>query len=148
MATKITPHYCPVHRARYIGDQRQIWLANPDNRAFCDTRWVLWFGAYADTYVMVWEDSLEDALETAADFLANHGFSGHFVDMTDAYQDAARDLGLDWPSDDEHVVCKVVDAAEADLTYTESGFIPSWEWGYLAENPTRDDLLNFIGDQS
>ena len=31
--------------------------------------------------------------------------------------------------------------AETDLTYTESGYIASWEWGIEVENPTREQLL-------
>lgn len=34
--------------------------------------------------------------------------------------------------------------AEADLTRTESGFLTSYEWGVLAENPERAELKELI----
>jgi hypothetical protein len=63
-----------------------------------------WFGVYGSTVLYVWEDrdSPDDALETAA---------------------AYRDDSEDWAD-------RISEAAEVDHTYTESGYLLSWEWGF------------------
>lgn len=86
------------------------------------TVWGMQFGAYGDTHVWVLGDTdLCDALEAAAAVLP----PGMFVEPD--YPGAAIDLGLDPEACDlqSEAVC---DAAEADLTYTESGWLASWEW--------------------
>ncbi len=83
----------------------------------------LQFGAYGWTKLLVWARSAETALEEASGWLAEHE-PGIFVD-----QDALRRMEEEYreenpDADDEHVM----DEAYTDLTYTEDGYIPSWEW--------------------
>lgn len=97
------------------------------------------FGAYGDTTVSVWAqaDHLEDALELAAEWLAEHA-PGLFTEPD--YKAAAEDLGVDFASwssgdlDDCNDYGRVTDAAEADLTYTESGYLNSWEWTFSEDD--------------
>ena len=117
-------------------------------------RYVLWFGAgYGPaTNILVYADSLENALEGAAQEIAER-WPGLFTEPD--YQDTFEDLigEGELPSDfvfdpsglygriDEETYGKIRDHAEADLTYTESGWIASWEWGIVAEDPSREQLL-------
>lgn len=92
------------------------YLSTEDYWASHKGVFVLHFGAYGCTHVLAC-GHLEDALEDAAGVLP----PGHFVtpDMPDGYEDMSeeeQDSGYN--------------AACEDLTYTESGFIPSWEWSY------------------
>ena len=115
-------------------------------------RYVLWFGAYSSVRVLVYAPTLEEALEDAAQELRDRGWGGLFTEPD--YEDALEDLQqkgkipLDVTWGDisacgviDAVSGKVLDAAQADLTYTESGWIPSWEWGIMVEDPSRADLL-------
>lgn len=98
------------------------------------------FGAYGDTHVSVWAqaDHLEDALEIAAEWLADHA-PGHLMPMygeehMSLIHDVCAEHGI-MPdqiaaleeNDPErfHALC---DEASEDLTYTESGFLTSYEW--------------------
>lgn len=70
--------------------------------------WLFTFGAYGGTRVIVLSEpgtsSLADAMETAAEVVAEVA-PGIFADPPESEED------------------------EVDMTYTESGWIPSWEWG-------------------
>lgn len=116
-------------------------------------RYILWFGVYADTRVLVYADSLESALEDAAQELREQGWIGLFTepDYADALEDLQKEGKI--PQDvtwEEISACGVIDEvsekvlsrADADLTYTESGWIASWEWGIVAEDPSREELLD------
>jgi len=83
-------------------------------------RWLFAFGAYGWTRVLVLgaDPSLEDALEIAADWLAENA-PGIFAEAE---------------SEED----------EADMTYTQSGWIPSCEWSVL-ENPDRETIVRAKG---
>ncbi len=93
--------------------------------------WLFSFGAYADRRVLVWEDSLEDALEEAAGCL-QEAAPGTFVDqesLDDLYKEAlAASVEAGDDPEDEEVQSRAYETATTDLTYTESGYLPSWEW--------------------
>lgn len=102
-------------------------------------RFVLWFGQCAPTFVMVWGRSLEDALETAAAYLAEHA-PGHIMtedseELAELRREACEEAGLAWPPTCDHADMEeegyytAFEQAEADLTRTESGFLTSYEWG-------------------
>jgi hypothetical protein len=92
-----------------------------------------WFGVYGSTVLYVWEDrdSPDDALETAAAYLADHA-PGIF--SPPEYSTAAIEIGAppDWEDrdDSEDWADRISEAAEVDHTYTESGYLLSWEWGF------------------
>lgn len=115
--------------------------------------YVLWFGSHAATNILVYADSLEDALEDAAQEIQERGWLGLFTepDYEDALEDLIRDGEIPAGTTMEDIkTCGLIDdqysekvlrAAETDLTYTESGWIASWEWGIVAEDPTKEELL-------
>lgn len=95
-------------------------------------RYVLWFGACGPTYLMCWARSLETALETCADWLAENApgliMTHDSSELEERHADARHELGLgpDDPDTDD-----VYERATADLTPTGSGYIPSDEWGIV-----------------
>lgn len=136
-----------------------LHLANPDNReAHDDPSWILAFGSVGTTYLRVWERAIEDALETAAEWLVEHA-PGHIMthdsqELRELLEEALNELRGELMAEDllapdttlddlylhEEALCRVTDTATADLTYTESGYITSYEWTIAAECPTRDTL--------
>lgn len=103
--------------------------------------WVFQFGAYGTTHVLAY-GHLEDALEDAAAWLKDNA-PGHLTEPD--YSDAALDLGLstqlDRLSDEESE--RVREAAETDLTHTESGWLLSYEWT-CTELVEPSDLLDYV----
>ena len=125
----------------YRVGKRSITVANPHGKEWVGTRygsdgsysrWVLWFGSCGPTYVLVYAPSLEDALEEAAQHLADKGWVGHFVkpEMEDGSTHDCPDAKEGFP-------------CTCDLTYTESGYLASWEWGIALEGATPADLVSF-----
>jgi hypothetical protein len=91
-----------------------------------ESLWRFQFGAYGDTRLLVWSKGVDDGLEIAADWLATNA-PGHLMaegsDELKSLRDEAREeLGED--ADDE----EVDQSATADLTYTEAGYLTSYEW--------------------
>ncbi len=104
------------------------YYANPDETVFTGATFTFHFGAYADTTVIVLQrpDCLDDALETAAECLKQHA-PGLFSEPD--YK-AARDeiMGETGRGDDMISGEEIAERAETDHTYTESGWLLSWEW--------------------
>jgi hypothetical protein len=91
---------------------------------YSEDLYILSFGAYGDTVRVVRSGGFCDALEEAADTLP----PGVFTDPE--YEEVAKELGVEWdPSGEDEAHERVCNAAEVDLTYTEAGWIASWEWG-------------------
>lgn len=93
------------------------------------------FGAYADTQVSVHARHIEDGLELAAEWLRDNE-PGHFVtdeEMAEHFEEALKELDPTadpktvW-TDDSDLASRAAEQAETDLTYTESGYLRSWEW--------------------
>ena len=86
--------------------------------------WSFQFGAYGSTRIIVLNEpgisSLEDALESAAEVLAEVA-PGTFHD--DAIEDAYNEAIAEGMSEEDAQA-----ESETDMTYTEYGYIPSWEW--------------------
>lgn len=80
--------------------------------------WVFSFGAYGNTHVAVDGHCLEDALEIAAEVLLQVA-PGLFVQPE--YPPGIHDM-------DDDSAAALAAEAEVDLTYTESGWLNSWEW--------------------
>lgn len=119
---------------------------NPEDRDSGST-FDFWFGAYGEIEVSIHARSLEAALELAADWLADnapgyimlHGNGSDKRDpgLDDLMAEACEELGLQWPipdtldwsdSDAMQPYWDAEEQAFADLTYTERGYLVSWEW--------------------
>jgi hypothetical protein len=114
-----------------------IVVVNGTDRDWTRHRYILWFGAYGWTRAMVWADSLDDALDVACDWLAEHA-PGLLADeqVAEEYRLAIAE-GLD----DEAAGAR----AAVDATPCGDGhWILSWEWGVVAEDPTRAEVLAMV----
>lgn len=123
-------------------DTDLVPIANPlDHALGYTTLWRLSFGAYGDTRVAVWTcgEDLEAAWEEAVEWLDHLKLVGHFVGLDDAeLAEAAEDLGIAWPTEDDEERWRVYERAEVDLTpvsHTQlknagpgPWYVPSWEW--------------------
>lgn len=118
------------------------YLVNPSdkNQTFSTSLYDIWFApSVSARHFLVWADSFEDALEMAAEAALDMGFKGFFVDdkqMAEYYAEAREELGPDADEDE------VAQQAETDLTYTESGWIISHEWG--GQDVTDTQLLKAV----
>lgn len=131
----------PGARASY--GERELHIVNPEPPGkYARSRFVLWFGSYCTDYLLVWADSLEDALDECVDYLAEH-MPGLLcdVEVSSAYTEGLKE-GL---SDDE-----AMDRAAVDTTCAgnRGNYLRSWEWGIALENPTRTQLLQLMNRKS
>lgn len=115
---------------------------NPGERDWFPTIWDFQFGAYGDTRCSVHADSVDAALELAADWLRDNApghlmLHGHGNDTRDPQLDSmmaekCEEIGLTWPipegTTDFQPYWDAEQAAYADLTYTEAGYLTSYEW--------------------
>jgi hypothetical protein len=132
--------------------ERSVIMINPTRKRFHDGQsFVLWFGGCGATYLHVFCDSLEEAIEECAAWLADH-MPGHIMkewsdEHKELVKEACEELELEWPKPDDaddQAYWDAADQAESDLTRTESGFLTSYEWGIALENPTLDELYDFV----
>lgn len=121
---------------------KNLEIVNPGDRSWTRHRYILWFGAYGWTRLMVWANSLEDALDEAIDWISVNA-PGLLADeqVAEAYREAiARGL-----SDEEA-------QQEAEIDTTSGGncgnYLNSSEWGIVAEDPTRAEVKAIIGEAS
>lgn len=129
----------------------RIAVANPTDRDMTRGPGGTWqtylfsFGAYGDTRVLAYGSSMDDALEEAAEWLAEHA-PGHLIGRgSDELNELVAEAREEWVNDherypDEEEMHDVFDRATADLTYTEAGYLTSYEWT-VRENPTKAELV-------
>lgn len=84
------------------------------------------FGTVGTTFLLVWARGVESGLEIAAGWLETNA-PGHLMvhsseELKQLYDEAREELGED--ADEE----EIDQQATADLTYTESGYLTSYEW--------------------
>ncbi len=109
--------------------------------------YVMWFDEHAPRFVCVFAQSFEDALEEAAGALRDFGWPGYFIsdeDMQERYEEALAELREENDAeneDEEDLEQRAREAAEEDLTYTESGWIQSHDWGGDGPGTTDPDLI-------
>lgn len=107
-----------------------LHIVNGSDKSTYRRRYLFSFGAYGWTQCLVWANYLEDALDEAVDWIAEHA-PGLLCDaqVREAYAEAMAS-GL---SEDE-----AIEKAEIDMTRAgnEGHYIASWEWR-VTENPSR-----------
>jgi len=107
-------------------------LEYPRSKYARESLFALQFGAYGWTKLLVWASSAEDSLEEAAGWLKEFA-PGIFTDE-DSLREMEEDYREENPDADDD---DVMDAMYPDHTYTESGYIPSWEWTLDEIDPGR-----------
>ena len=125
-------------------------IANWPERHFVSQRYILWYGGgYSSTAVLIWAESLESALECLGEhlegssFLLTHGSD----ELSELMAEACGEIGLPWPMPadaDPEPYWQAEESACADLTYTEAGYLVSYQWGITVENPTLAELHTLI----
>lgn len=82
-------------------------------------------------------DSMALEFSDECNRVASRLFCSYFSDLSAGQKsDVYAYLGRSEVSDDD-----VYEYVTRDMTYTESGFIPSWEWTIVGENMSRADVL-------
>lgn len=113
----------------------EIVAVNGNDKSWTKHRYILAFGAYGWTRLMVWANSLDDALDVAIDWIAENE-PGLLCDneVKEIYDQAIAD------GKNEKTAMK---EAEVDTTQAgnESHYLNSWEWSILARDPTRAQIL-------
>jgi hypothetical protein len=137
----------------YVLNPREIFDFRPYGRGWGGGGrgglYVLWFDQHAPTRVGVFAASLESALEESAGFLKDH-WPGMLVDddhLKELYKEALAELvaeGAD-PEDDD-TVGKAQENATADMTYTESGYIGSDDWGIWCDDVEGNPCIQELED--
>jgi len=110
---------------------------NPGERDWKTACFDFQVGAYGDTTISLWAEEYEDALETAAEWLADNA-PGHLMTEGDEHLEelrceACQEAGLAYPPPrdadyEQDGYWSAFETAEADLTYTESGYLTSYEF--------------------
>jgi hypothetical protein len=124
----------------------ELSICNGSERTARSHAWLFSAGAYATERAIVFADSIEDGLEYFGEWCKEHA-PGLFSPPD--YADAAKDLGIAWPTEDEATLEKVREHAETDHTYTESGWFLSWEWfaSELSLQDTRAAVVRAVRDE-
>ena len=121
---------------------RKITIVNPNDAHWTRHRYVLWFGAYGDKRLMVWANSLDDALDESIDWIVDHA-PGRLCDgaVAEEYRRALEEGKSEEEAQEE---------AQVDTTCGGScgNRINSWEWGVVAEDPSRAEVLDLLGRKS
>lgn len=122
-----------------------IRVANPSDKGFWKHTFVFAFGAYGWTKVLAYGDSMDSALDEAADWVEENA-PGHMADdeVNEEYKrliDEARNNNQD--IEDEDVIEQIRSEAEVDTLQAgnASHYFHSWEVNVVAENPTREELI-------
>jgi len=117
---------------------RDVIIVNPPDRSWTRHRYVLWFGAYGETRLMVWANSLDDALDEAVDWIVDHA-PGLLAD--ESVREEYNRLIAEGKSEDE-----AQEEAEVDTTTAGNcgNYLNSCEWGITLEDPTRKELDEFL----
>lgn len=120
-----------------------LTIINPNDRNWTRHRFVLSFGAHAPTHLMVYANSLDDALEECGEWLLEHE-PGHFHDPD--YSGVATEKACTQCIPNEVFCDDCQQVAVTDMTYTESGWLLSWEWSITLEDPSRAEIKAFISE--
>jgi len=120
----------------------KIEIVNPTDRSWTRHRFILWFGACGTTRLMVWANGLESALDACVDWIADHA-PGLLADeqVTDEY----NRLRAENPSASDEW-CQEQATVDTTCAGNAGHYLLSWEWGIVAEDPTRAEIKRMIAE--
>ena len=112
----------------------KIVAVNGSDRDWTDHRYILCFGAYGWTRLMVWANSLEDALDESVDWIVEN--APGLLCNEEVYAEYNR-LVAEGKSVEE-----AMEEATVDTTCAGNcgDYLLSYEWGIVAEDPTREEI--------
>lgn len=136
---RIQPRVDERSGAWVVGEGREVVLVNPHDRWWTRGSFVLWFGAHAPTYLRVWANGIDSALDECVDWLAEHA-PGLLCNepVAEEYERAIAE-GLDESAAYERAVQDVTIAGNC------GDHLLSWEWGIALDTPTRAQFHAFLG---
>ena len=112
---------------------------NSTDRDWARHRYLLAFGAYGETRLLVWANSLDSALDECVDWLADNN-PGILAD------DSVRE---EYERGIAEGMSEEASRARAEVDTTCAGncghYLSSWEWSVVFEDPTRAELLELMG---
>jgi hypothetical protein len=116
---------------------------NFSDRHWTSNRFILCFGAYGDTRLMVWANHLEDALDECVDWISENA-PGLLCNeqVNEAYREWLDENAEDPsdPSEDEQNSAYEYSLEDVTTAGNAGDHILSYEWGIVAENPTREQI--------
>lgn len=126
-----------------------VTFIHPEDRVYARHTYVIGF-AYHRHY-LVYSNELESALEMCAAHLATHApgmlMQHGSPEMIERVQDACETVGVPYvPEGTAGLPDRVWDLAMEGLWSTDSGYIRDDEWCIELEDPTRQQLKEFIKD--
>jgi hypothetical protein len=122
-------------RASLESALRKITPVNASDKDWTRHNYVLAFGAYGDTLLRVWGNSLDDALDEAVDWIADHA-PGLLAD--DEVNDEYKRLVSEGMSEEEAQEEATVDTTTAG---NAGNYLHSSEWTVVVEDPSRADIF-------
>ncbi len=111
-----------------------VTLVNPGDRDWTKHTYILAFGAYGNTLLMLWANSLDEAFDEAIDWIADNA-PGLLADEQVA-EEYHRAIAEGKTEDEAREI------AEQDITIGGNcgNYIRAWEWGIVAEDPSPEQL--------
>lgn len=119
--------------------ERTITPVNSYDRDWTGHRYILSFGAYGDTLLMIWASSLDDALDEAIDWIVDNA-PGLLADEAVSYA-FTEALCAGHSEDEAHEISEVDTTVGGNCGH----YLHSHEWGIVAEDPTRAQILALQG---
>ncbi len=112
---------------------------NPTDSHFTRKRFILSFGAYGWTQLLVWANSLEDALDECIDWIVDNE-PGLLADeqVNEAYA-AAIAAGKDEETAHTEATADTISGGNA------GNYLLAWEMQIVSENPSRALILELQG---
>ncbi len=125
-----------------------IIAVNGSDRDWTHHRYILCFGAYGWTRLMVWANSLDDALDEAVDWLADNA-PGLLCDdeVNEEFKRLKEEDGqqlLPFKTDEQLWEEVTIDTTCAGNC---GHYLNSAEWGIVVEDPTREQVLELVKER-
>lgn len=145
-----------IHVVNPPGEGGSAWMAKNGRPVYNypRTRFLLAFGAYGWTKLLVWANYLEDALDEAIDWIADNAPGLLCNDqVAEDYREALARLTEEnaaLPEEErrseEDLESEAYDESTEDTTCggNAGDYILSHEWCIMAEDPSREDLLQVM----
>lgn len=122
-------------------------IANPEEFVYAlpspygTPGWELWrldFGSYGDLHIYVWSSSLQTALEVAAAYASERGWTiFEEPDLEEAREELKAEGNLS-PSENQ-----IAERATVDMTYTESGYL-GYDWSSYSVWPESSEFAQVL----
>jgi len=124
---------------------RELTMINRPDKCV-HTRWatrafILCFGAYGETRLLVYARHLEDALDECVDWIAENAPG---LLMNDQVAEAYHEAIAEGKSEEE-----AIEEAECDMTIAGNAgdYIASWEWGIVGEDLTPKQIADYVHER-